>query len=680
MAWVRKENREIPNSGGVYLEVWYEVGNQSIESNFTPMRWEIGLRSTGSRWNADANSSLNQTIYGESYSSSFAYDFRSTDYIVLDSWSWRNVGHNDNGTKTVYYDISVSLVNPLGNGSVRAQGSVVLKTIPRKSSLSSYPSVYSIGDVLSLRIEAKHSSFRHNVYVMYENSDSSTDYWLQQKNIGAGLVTFNVTESQKNSLLNRMPTVSSRKMYLWLTTLNASGNRIGYNVYTITVNIKEADNKITVSGFQLSEANALVKNGFLQHNSQIRYAYKPNAPIGTSVKSTSIQIEGKNYSNTSGVTGVLLKSGLKQKAIITVETKRNRKASFEYLYDVKPYTYPSVQNLSQTRTDSVGNPATLGTYIHIKGALKFTQLGYNKLRVRILKNSVSQAENTYTLNGSLDRLLSGFLVHEQYALTVELFDGLKTVTYPLFIPTSNVTMSWNETSVGIGMVVNESDKDLLRVKGNIYQRESVQVLDTETGRRRYPIGVGVINFNDYYNDGDYLISSNANASKSYNAPCPYAGIFRVRTLGAGQYPNKNAPWMYVMQNYLDLNGVEYQRSMMTDGNGVWNFGKWRTVLSVEEEKLNGEGGYVKHQSGRLEVWGRVRIDIQAKSRGSAVVRFPISFIDTKYTVITSVNTTAPDVQEHVSFEPDSSSQMTLYTYRTTSNWIWAHYHVIGRWK
>ncbi|MDE8135489.1 hypothetical protein PT069_09515, partial [Erysipelothrix rhusiopathiae] len=67
----------------------------------------------------------------------------------------------------------------------------------------------------------------------------------------------------------------------------------------------------------------------------------------------------------------------------------------------------------------------------------------------------------------------------------------------------NVTMSWNETSVGIGMVVNESDKDLLRVKGNIYQRESVQVLDTETGRRRYPIGVGVINFNDYYNDGDY---------------------------------------------------------------------------------------------------------------------------------------------------------------------------------
>lgn len=26
MAWVRKENREIPNSGGVYLEVWYEVG------------------------------------------------------------------------------------------------------------------------------------------------------------------------------------------------------------------------------------------------------------------------------------------------------------------------------------------------------------------------------------------------------------------------------------------------------------------------------------------------------------------------------------------------------------------------------------------------------------------------------------------------------------------------------
>ncbi|MDE8242051.1 hypothetical protein PT148_09325, partial [Erysipelothrix rhusiopathiae] len=67
---------------------------------------------------------------------------------------------------------------------------------------------------------------------------------------------FNVTESQKNSLLNRMPTVSSRKMYLWLTTLNASGNRIGYNVYTITVNIKEADNKITVSGLQLSEANA----------------------------------------------------------------------------------------------------------------------------------------------------------------------------------------------------------------------------------------------------------------------------------------------------------------------------------------------------------------------------------------------------------------------------------------
>ncbi|MDE8190763.1 hypothetical protein PT099_08740, partial [Erysipelothrix rhusiopathiae] len=71
---------------------------------------------------------------------------------------------------------------------------------------------------------------------------------------------------------------------------------------------------------------------------------------------------------------------------------------------------------------------------------------------------------------------------------------------------------------------------------------------------------------------------------------------------------------------------------------------------------------------------------QAKNRGSAVVRFPISFTDTKYTVITSVNTTAPDVQEHVSFEPDSSSQMTLYTYRTTSNWIWAHYHVIGRWK
>lgn len=121
---------------------------------------------------------------------------------------------------------------------------------------------------------------------------------------------------------------------------------------------------------------------------------------------------------------------------------------------------------------------------------------------------------------------------------------------------------------------------------------------------------------------------------------------------------------------------------------VANWVKGVNDFVVDSQILNeGNSGYVKWNSGRLEQWGESYIPASL-GNASITVTFPVPFVDTKYrTLVTGhQNFTGYALTENYwgSGNRDAtttSTRISVFKRDQNENYnVWFSYYVIGRWK
>lgn len=277
------------------LELKAEVTGQKFAGNYSSVRVTAYLHTNGyaSLWGVSADATITINGGGAIEHPAINIGTNSTQQIWDHTY---DVGHNDDGYKTVGVMLSVA-INAGGYGSSMVAFDLPLPTIPRASSGSVTSG--DLGTPVNISIDRKVSTFKHTL--RYD--------W----NGVTGTIASNVDTSYNWTLpldfASAIPNATSSWGRVFIDTYNGS-TKIGTTEATFTGNVP-ASMKPTLSSITLADTNTAVKNllntanTFVQVLSNVQVTFNgANGAYGSTISSYRAEILGKNQ-NTNSNNGLL---------------------------------------------------------------------------------------------------------------------------------------------------------------------------------------------------------------------------------------------------------------------------------------------------------------------------------------------------------------------------------------
>jgi hypothetical protein len=284
------------------LELKAELTGQNIAGNYSYVHVTAYLHTNGyaSMWGVSADATI--TINGGGAIEHPAVNIGTNSAQKIWDHTY-NVGHNDDGTKTVGIMLSVGL-NAAGYGSAMVAFDYKLPDIPRASSVSDMTG--TLGSAMTININRKVSSFTHTV---------KYNFGALNGTIATGVGT-SVSWTPPLNLATAIPNKTSDWGDITVDTYNGS-TKIGSATCRLTLNVPESM-KPTFSGVTLSDTNTVVSNivttanTFVEILSNVKVAFSGATGVqGSTITGYKAEMVGENQTVTSdgGVFGLVKKSG-----------------------------------------------------------------------------------------------------------------------------------------------------------------------------------------------------------------------------------------------------------------------------------------------------------------------------------------------------------------------------------
>ena len=466
------------SSGSLFLNVYIEPGAQNIANNTTVVNWRMTVSRSGAyyTYNEQGDSTLSLDLNGGRVHTSNPRWYTSGEEFQMASGS-TTVGHNADGTKSFSFSATFNPNNGL-HGVITVSGNISLATIPRSSSISF--GTGTIGSPLAITINRASSSFTHTLRWAW-GSRSGT--------IASGLTT-SASWTIPMDFCNEIPNNVSGNGTIFVDTYSGSTN-IGTQSKQFTANVPDSVIP-TLSSISVEEEHATAKGLNLGATTFIQIISKIKATIneaagayGSTIKSTLIEIEGKEISSSSNpasFTDLNFNGTVKLKASVT--DSRGRKSSVKELsINLLEYFAPALSihayrtreypdKIQVLRTWKIA-PLSVGGVQKNKAILKFRAAPLNS---STFVDDAGTADATWTTQSSLTNspanLSKTYATNKSWVVEgvlSDIFTGSLPSIAKSTVSTETAIHAYdNEGRFGVGKIPELGPAGSLDVAGNIY--------------------------------------------------------------------------------------------------------------------------------------------------------------------------------------------------------------------
>nr|DAK86103.1 MAG TPA: protein of unknown function DUF859 [Caudoviricetes sp.] len=339
---------------------------QSITNNTSKVRIKWTSQQTGSSYN---NAPGDKAYYyitingGTRTEHTVAFTLpQNTTKTILDTTI--TVNHKADGTGSI--KVETWMDTEISAGVITQTKTLTLDTIPRASAVSA-PSTGTLGTALKITIDRKSANFTDKLY--YKIGSNSA---VQITEYDGTAGTYSWTPPV--SLAINAPNSTKLAVTLIANTYNGTAY-VGRSECTVTLAIPSSVvPSLTVSVTDPTGNKTKYTGYFLQLLSKITVKITGAGAQGSTIKSHSIKVGWSAGSGTlytasaaTGTTGLLPYHGTVY-VTCAVTDSRGRTATTSIDYTVKPYSVPTISNISATRCTQNGTASRTGEY----GKVTFT--------------------------------------------------------------------------------------------------------------------------------------------------------------------------------------------------------------------------------------------------------------------------------------------------------------------
>lgn len=627
-----------------------------------------------------------QTI---SYNNSGQVNIGSGAWLKIGSVTFPSVPHSADGSKTI--TVSASFTNNIKPSSGSASGTVILTTIPRKSTMS--VSNGTLGVAQTLTVTRQSTSFTHTI--TYECGSYTGTICTKS-------TSTSVSFTPALDFANGTPNGTSVYVSFSITTYNGNTS-LGSNNYSIWCTIPNTMKPS--ASFTVTDASGLLDRfgAYIQNKSCFIISVTAEGIYGSTISTYKIEANGKTYNDSIATTDILTSSG-DMTIKVTVTDSRGRSITLTKNVNVLSYSKPKISNLKIKRSDSNGTSNSSGEYLTVNFDSKISSLnGLNGCNYSIEYKKTKDSDSSYTYISLHDyanklNLTNGVYTFQadaasSYDVRLTVADNIEQVVILGIGTATSKLFSWLTKGLGFAFgkvaelentfeVAFESVfykivkmKNGLNVTGNVDVSNDLIVQgNIQAGSGvNYVIPVANGDLNTFLNSGKYYIGNN-----STNRPENNSGWLEVQNYGNGDY---------CYQQYVTYTGVKYERWRNA---GVW--GDWIYIDYVVQRGTSGIWTYEKWQSGKAVCWGRTQVvtanisyawgNIYAQGELISPKEFPFTFKDVP--IVTHQPSTTDGNYWTYTGQPGTTTTHTpsIGVARATSHTITASidFYVIGKWK
>lgn len=342
-----------------YVKLVLEVIEKStnIANNTSDISWQLWL-ARDSAWAFDLNNeSLAEVeINDKSVLSKYvSFDLRNRDWVVFGEGTM-TIPHNEDGTKSI--TIWARLTNVADQGNINwFSGTVTLSNIPRSSAVSSV-STAELGKPITITLDKKISSFRHQVKWRVNGSE-----WVD---LGKGHDT-SVQATVPIEYANRITSSTSGLLDVSVRTFDGE-KEIGVETTKNGIPIKVPDSIVpTIDEVLTTERTAKIaefipKGYFIKDKSVIRLSAKgANGAYGSRIVTTELMLDNLIVRAEEGDFPAV-KSGTFE-ASAKVTDSRGRSAIKTITVNVLDYYAPKINGFIANRAGNGTNKTIISTVL-----------------------------------------------------------------------------------------------------------------------------------------------------------------------------------------------------------------------------------------------------------------------------------------------------------------------------
>nr|DAU20879.1 MAG TPA: protein of unknown function DUF859 [Caudoviricetes sp.] len=345
------------SSGYVKLVLEVTETSRNIANNTSDISWQLWL-ARDQAWVYDLNNeSLAEVEINGQYvlSKYVSFDLRNRDWVTFGQGTM-TIPHNEDGTKSI--TIWARLTNIADQGNINwFSGTVTLSNIPRSSAVSSV-SAAELGKPITITLDKKISSFRHQVKWRVNGSD-----WVD---LGKGHDT-SVQATVPIEYANRITSSTSGLLDVSVRTFDGE-KEIGVETTKTGIPIKVPDSIVpTIDEVLTTERTAKIaefipKGYFIKDKSVIRLSAKgANGAYGSRIVTTELMLDNLIVRSEEGDFPAV-KSGTFE-ASAKVTDSRGRSAIKTITVNVLDYYAPKINGFIANRAGNGTNKTIISTVL-----------------------------------------------------------------------------------------------------------------------------------------------------------------------------------------------------------------------------------------------------------------------------------------------------------------------------
>ncbi len=533
------------------LELKAELTGQNIAGNYSSVHVTVYLHTNGyaSMWGVSADATI--TINGGSAIEHPGINIGTNSAQKIWDHTY-NVGHNNDGTKTVGVKLSVGL-NTGGYGSAMVAFDYRLPDIPRASSVSDMTG--TLGSAMTININRKVSSFTHTVKYYFGNLSGT---------IATGVGT-SVSWTPPLNLATQIPSASSGWGNITVDTYSGS-TKIGSKSAQLTLNVPTSMTP-SLGSITLTDSNAAVKNllntanTFAEIVSDIKVAFNSATGVqGSTITDYHAEIVNKNQSTNAnnGNLGLMKWNGSAQVKAWVVDSRGRSSNAVTTSITVLEYFLPTLtftairgdtnqssDKIVVSRTAKIA-PLRIGNVQKNSFKLSFKTAPFGSTTYTADTGAGVNDKVTNTLTNSKATLSGTFDIGKSYEVYGVLEDALTssgTVKAPPVSP-EKMVMGMAETAVSFGKYpenANAVDSDwVYKYKNKDIQHHKLTNNNGQIIQVARNTDMNTIVETGFYCGEELLHRPTATGMQSHT-------YFRVQRF------DTNGTW--VLQEAIDFNGV-----------------------------------------------------------------------------------------------------------------------------
>ncbi|HEP4496382.1 TPA: hypothetical protein VCT12_001624 [Streptococcus pyogenes] len=602
------------------LELKAELTGQNITGNYSSVHVTAYLHTNGyaSMWGVSADATI--TINGGSAIEHPGINIGTNSAQKIWDHTY-NVGHNNDGTKTVGVKLSVGL-NTGGYGSAMVAFDYRLPDIPRASSVSDMTG--TLGSAMTININRKVSSFTHTVKYYFGNLSGT---------IATGVGT-SVSWTPPLNLATQIPSASSGWGNITVDTYSGS-TKIGSKSAQLTLNVPTSMTP-SLGSITLTDSNTAVKNllntanTFAEIVSDIKVAFNSATGVqGSTITDYHAEIVNKNQStNTNnGNLGLMKWNGSAQVKAWVVDSRGRSSNAVTTSITVLEYFLPTLtftairgdtnqssDKIVVSRTAKIA-PLRIGNVQKNSFKLSFKTAPFGSTTYTADTGASVNDKVTNTLTNSKATLSGTFDIGKSYEVYGVLEDALTssgTVKAPPVSP-EKMVMGMAETAVSFGKYpenANAVDSDwVFKYKNKDIQHHQLTLNDGQATYLNGGTDLNAIVETGFYR-GDALVNKPTGSGTH--------GWTWIKV-------SKHDKGSWVLQEAIDFNGVVSAYRVKKGGSwGAWRYYALRDELKNQTntgwQSAGYAGSYYKRSGDTLAI----RFDFKGNGNTFVIASIPSS--------------------------------------------------------